>query len=420
MRNVVIIGGGFGGINAARILGRAPVKLTLIDRRNHHLFQPLLYQVATAGLSPADISAPIRGVLRKQANSEVLLGEVTGIDRARKLVLMRTPSEGGAVREVPYDDLIVATGSHHSYFGRDEWEKIAPGLKTLTDATRIRRRILMAFERAETELDPARRAADLTFAIVGGGPTGVELAGSIAELAHRALRSDFRHINPEQTRILLIDAGARILAAFPEVLAQKAARYLGKLGVELLLNGRVEQVGAEGVTVSGKRIAARTVIWAAGVVASPAGHWLGADTDRSGRVRVQPDLTLPGAPEIFVIGDTALLEQDGAPLPGVAPVAIQQGRYVGEVLAARARGSSAPARPFHYWNKGNLATVGRSFAVADFGRFRLSGFIAWLTWLVVHVYYLIGFRTRIIVLIEWAWAYFTFQRGARLITGEED
>jgi NADH dehydrogenase len=422
MRNVVIIGGGFGGINAARALAHAPVRVTLIDRRNYHLFQPLLYQVATAGLSPADIAAPIRGVLRKQANSEVLLGEVTGIDRARKRVKvgMASSPEAGGIREVPYDDLVIATGSHHSYFGHDEWEKTAPGLKTLRDATRIRRRVLMAFERAETETDPVRHTADLTFVIVGGGPTGVELAGSIAELAYRALRSDFRRINPGQTRILLIDAGPRILAAFPDGLAKKAADYLKRRGVELVLNGRVEHINTEGVMVSGKLIASRTVIWAAGVVASPAGRWLGAETDRAGRVRVLPDLSVPGAPEIAVIGDTAFLEQDGAPLPGVAPVAMQQGNYIGKLIAARARGETAPPKPFHYRNKGNLATVGRSFAVADLGRIRLSGFIAWITWLVVHIYYLIGFRTRIIVLIEWAWAYFTFERGVRLITGGDD
>jgi NADH dehydrogenase len=419
MRNVVIIGGGFGGLNAARALRKAPVRVTLIDKRNYHLFQPLLYQVATAGLSPADIAAPIRSVLAEQSNAEVLMGEVTGIDRVRKRVLV-DGARGTAAREVAYDDLVIATGSHHSYFGHDEWEKSAPGLKTLRDATRVRRRILMAFERAETTSDPTKRAADLTFVIVGGGPTGVELAGSIAELAHRALRSDFRHIRPDQTRILLIDGGERILAAFPEGLSRKAHDYLVKRGVEIQLGARVEQVDEGGVVASGKRIEARTVLWAAGVAASPAGKWLGAETDRAGRVRVSADLSVPGAAEIFVVGDTMALEQDGHPLPGVAPVAMQQGTYVGNLLAARARGDTSPPKPFRYWNKGNLATVGRSFAVADLGRVRLSGLSAWVTWLVVHVYYLIGFRTRLVVLIEWAWAYFTFQRGARLITGADD
>lgn len=413
MRNVVIIGGGFGGLNAARGLKKAPVKLTVIDRRNYHLFQPLLYQVATAGLSPADIAAPIRGVLAKQANAEVLMEEVTGIDRERKVVHTRG-------HEVPFDDLVIATGSKHSYFGHDEWEQIAPGLKSINDATHVRRRILLAFEHAETESDPAKRAALLTFILVGGGPTGVELAGSLAELAHRALRSDFRHIDPEHTKIILIEAGPRILAGFPEKLSQSAAHYLKKRGVEIRTGGRVEKVDDQGVMVSGQRVSARTVIWAAGVVASEAGKWLGAETDRAGRVKVLPDLTVPGSPDIFVIGDTSTLEQDGKPLPGLAPVAIQEGKYVARVLANRARGDARAPEPFHYRDKGNLATVGRSFAVADLGRFMLSGFLAWLAWLAVHIYYLIGFRNRLIVLIDWSWAYLTFQRGARLITNPSD
>jgi NADH dehydrogenase len=413
MRNVVIIGGGFGGLNAARSLRRAPVKVTMIDRRNHHLFQPLLYQVATAGLSPADIAAPIRGVLGKQANTEVLMDEVIGIDRERKRVLLRD-------REVPFDDLVIATGSYHSYFGHDEWERWAPGLKTINDATTIRQRVLLAFEHAETESDPARRSALLQFVIVGGGPTGVELAGAIAELAFKALRSDFRHINPGDAKIMLVEAGPRILAAFPEKLSGKAADYLRKRGVEIRNGGRVEHVDGEGVILSGQRIPSRTVIWAAGVTASPAGKWLGAETDRAGRVKVLPDLSAPGSPDIFVIGDTAALEQDGKPLPGLAPVAIQQGRYLARVLEARARGDQRKPEPFRYFDKGNLATVGRSFAVADLGRFLLSGFFAWIAWLAVHIYYLIGFRNRLLVLIQWAWAYLTFQRGARLITREEE
>jgi NADH dehydrogenase len=423
MRNVAIIGGGFGGLNAAKALDGAPVKITLIDRRNYHLFQPLLYQVATAGLSPADIATPIRGVLSKQANADVLMAEVVGVDRARKVVKV---SENGAVREIPYDDLVIATGSRHSYFGHDEWEDLAPGLKSIGDATKIRQRILLAFERAEQETDPSKRAAELTFVLVGGGPTGVELAGSIAELAHQALQSDFRHVDPQSTRILLVEAGPRILAAFPEGLAEKAAQYLRKRGVEIRTGGRVDQVDAEGVSISGERIAARTVIWAAGVAASPAGKWLSAETDRAGRVRVGADLTLPGAPEIFVIGDTAACEEGGKPLPGLAPVAMQQGRYVGAVIRERARaggtgsaGGKKPA-PFRYRDKGNLATVGRSFAIADLGAIKLSGFPAWIAWLAIHIYFLIGFRNRMIVLIEWAWAYLTFQRGARLITREGD
>jgi NADH dehydrogenase len=425
IRHVVIVGGGFGGLNAARALAGAPVRVTLIDRRNYHLFQPLLYQVATAGLSPADIAAPIRHVLGKQANAEVLLGEVNAVDRARKIVrvAIKQGSEGPPdqeIREVDYDDLVIAAGSRHSYFGHDEWENVAPGLKTIRDATRIRRRILLAFERAETEPDPRKRAAELTFVIVGGGATGVEMAGSIAELAHRGLRRDFRRIEPGHARILLMDAGPRILAAFPEDLAKKAADYLRKRGVEIMTGARVEKVDFEGVEVSGSRIASRTVLWAAGVAASPAGKWLGAETDKAGRVKVRPDLSVPGLPDVFVIGDAMTLVQDGHPLPGVAPVAMQQGNYVGRLLAGRARGKTDPPKPFHYFNKGNLATVGRSFAVAEFGRLKLSGFVAWLTWLVVHIFYLIGFRTKLIVLIEWAWAYLTYDRGARLITGGGD
>ena len=331
-------------------------------------------------------------------------------------------STGGSASEArsPYDDLVIATGSYHSYFGHDEWERFAPGLKTIGDATRVRRRILLAFERAEPEPDPAKRAALLTFVLVGGGPTGVEMAGSIAELAHRALLSDFRRINPKvPPRSCLIEAGPRILAAFPEGLAQRAAKYLRKRGVEIRIGGRVEQVDAEGVFVSGQRIAAYTVIWAAGVVASPAGRWLGAETDRAGRVKVGGDLTVPGAPEIFVIGDTSLREQDGKPLPGLAPVAMQQGRYVARAIRERASGAKSSSAPFHYHDKGNLATVGRSFAIADLGRIRLSGFPAWIAWLGIHIYFLIGFRNRLVVLLEWAWAYLTFQRGARLITGED-
>jgi NADH dehydrogenase len=408
--HVVIVGGGFGGLLAARGLAKAPVQVTLIDRRNHHLFQPLLYQVATAGLSPANIAAPIRAVLRGQKNAEVMMAEVTGVDTQNQNVMLD-------VQAIHYDYLVLATGSWHSYFGHDEWRKFAPGLKAVSDATDIRRKILLAFEAAEMEKDPEKRKALLTFILVGAGPTGVEMAGSIAELAQYALESDFRHIDPKHTRIILIEANARILAGFPDSLSQKAAHKLKSLRVEIMNGARVEKVDAEGVIVSGTRVYGKTVIWCAGVIASPAGKWLNAEVDRAGRVKVNPDLSAPGHSNVFVIGDTASSVQDGKPLPGVAPVAMQQGKYVASLLRARVEGKKE-VRPFHYINKGNLATVGRSFAVADFGKIRVSGFFAWIVWLIVHIYYLIGFRTRILVLIEWAWAYFTFQRGARLITRE--
>jgi NADH dehydrogenase len=405
---VIIVGGGFGGLAAARALRNAPVHVTLIDRTNHHVFQPLLYQVATAGLSPADIAAPIRSILHKQRNTEVLLAEVQGVDtEARKVVL--------SDRTLDYDTLILATGARHAYFGHDEWEKEAPGLKSLMDATTIRRDILLAFEAAETEPDPEACRALMTFALVGAGPTGVELAGAIAELANRALAADFRHIDPRSARILLLEAGPRILAGFPEDLAESAKHALERMGVEVLTNAKVEAVDAEGVTVGGKRIPCRTVIWAAGVLASPAGKWLNAPTDRNGRVLVEPNLSVPGHPDIFVIGDTATLQQDGKPLPGVAPVAMQQGRYVGALIQSRLRGQSEPP-PFHYKDKGNLATVGRKFGIVQIGKLKLRGFIAWLFWLGVHIFFLIGFRNRLLVLIQWAWAYITYERGARLIT----
>jgi NADH dehydrogenase len=407
---VVIVGGGFGGLNAARSLARAPVHVTVVDRSNHHLFQPLLYQVATAGLSPADISTPIRFVLRHQRNAEVMMAEVTGVDVAGHRVLTGD-------RVVPYDYLVVATGAHHSYFGHDAWAPLAPGLKSIVDATTLRRKVLLGFEAAELEADPVQRGALLTFVIVGGGPTGVELAGAIAELAHRALAQDFRHFDPASARILLVEAGPRLLPAFPEELARAAVHKLERLGVEVRTSAPVEQVDGDGAVIAGKPLLARTVIWAAGVMASPAGEWLGAQMDRAGRVIVRPDLTVPENPEIFVIGDTASVAEDGQPLPGVAPVAMQEGRYVASAIRRRLAGEQAIA-PFHYWNKGNLATVGRSFAIADLGRLRLSGFIAWVAWLAVHIYYLIGFRNRLLVLVQWAWAYCTYQRGARLIVPE--
>ncbi len=405
---VVVVGGGFGGLEAARALGKAPVQVTLIDRNNYHLFQPLLYQVATAGLSPADIAAPIRNILHHQRNLDVLMAEVTGVDTQGRRVLMSD-------RSLPYDYLILATGARYNYFGHEEWEAFAPGLKSIPDATSIREKILLAFETAEAEPDPQKREALMTFVLVGAGPTGVEMAGAIAELAHRALASDFHHINTKDAHILLLEAGPRILAAFPEKLAQDAQNELTSMGVEVRVGKPVECVDADGVMVGGRRIASHTVIWTAGVVASAAGKWLGAEMDRVGRVKVNPDLSVPDHPEIFVIGDTALFVQDGQPLPGLSPVAMQEGRYAAELIRRRVIGASEMP-PFHYHDKGTMATVGRAFAIVDLGRFRFSGFFAWITWLTVHIFYLIGFRNRLLVLFQWAWAYLTFQRGARLIT----
>ncbi len=410
--HLVIVGGGFAGLTVARDLRHAPIKITLIDRSNHHLFQPLLYQVATAGLSPANIATPIRAILSGQKNVEIMMTEVTGVDTKNHLVLTQD-------RAIQYTQLVLATGSTYHFFGHDHWEPYTRGLKTLVDATAIRRKILLSFEKAEVETNPARKKFLLTFVLVGGGPTGVEMAGSIAELAHQALKSDFHHIDPKMLRIVLIEAGDRILATFPESLALRATQRLQAMGVEIQTCTRVQDINAEGVRWGDTRIDANTVIWTAGVVASPAGKWLGAQLDPLGRVRVNPDLTLPGHPEIFVIGDTACVHQDEKPLPGVAPVAMQQGTYVAKVIIRRLRGKLKP-RPFRYLNKGNLATVGRSFAIADLGSFRIAGAFAWLTWLVVHIYYLIGFKNRLLVLIEWAWAYFTFQRGARLIPEGEN
>jgi NADH dehydrogenase len=410
---VVIIGAGFAGLSAARALGMAPVDVTVIDRHNYHLFQPLLYQVATAGLSPADVATPIRAILRPQKNTTVLLGRVTGIDKAARLVEM----DG---RRIPYDTLVVATGARHAYFGHDEWESVAPGLKKIEDATILRRRILLAFERAENEIDPDERRRLLNFAIIGGGPTGVELAGAIAELAKVALAMDFRNIDPRQARIILVEAGPRVLATFPEKLSAFAKTALEKLGVEVHVGGAVTACDASGIVVGEQRIEARTIIWAAGVAASPAARWLAAEKDRAGRVIVGADLSLAGHGEIFVLGDTAALAgADGRPLPGIAPVAKQQGAYVGRLIAARAAGTHEPP-PFRYRHYGNLATIGRKVAVADFGKVRLGGRLAWLLWGAVHVLFLIGFRNRVAVLLDWLWAYVTFQRGSRLITGPTD
>src|SRR6266849_4635311 len=412
MPRIVIVGAGFGGLKAALALHHANARITVIDRQNHHLFQPLLYWVATAGLSPADISSPIRSILRKQMNTEVLMGEVTGVDSTQQRVLMGDQA-------VPFDYLVLATGAHDNYFGHPEWERYAPGLKTIVDATSIRRKILLAFEAAEREPDPQKVKSLLTFVLVGAGPTGVEMSGAIAELAHKALAPDFRHIDTRSARIILVEAAPRILTTFPESLARKTKRKLEHMGVEVIEGRPVEEVDERGVVVGGERIEAHTIIWSAGVSASPAGKWLGAEVDRAGRVKVESDLSLPGHPNVFVIGDTASVTQGGKPLPGVAPVAMQAGDYVASVIAQRIAGKEQH-KPFRYFNKGNLATVGRSYALVDMGKVRMTGFLAWVTWLVVHIFYLIGFRNRVVALFQWAWTYLTYNRGARLITLERD
>jgi len=406
---VVIVGGGFGGLSAAKGLAGAACEITLIDRHNYHLFQPLLYQVATAGLSPADIAAPIRGIVGAQRNITVALAAVSGVDTVRSEVI----AEG---RRISFDFLVLATGAQHAYFGRDDWAFYAPGLKTIDDATYLRRRILLAFERAEAEPDPIERQRLLNFVIVGGGPTGVEMAGAIAELANRALASDFHNIDPRSTRVILVEAGQRLLKTFDPSLSVLALQSLQQLGVEVRLGAVVTGCSCAAVFLGDERIETRTIMWAAGVKASPAGAWLGVDADRVGRVRVGADLSVPGHPNIFVIGDTALaMGVDGEPLPGVAPVAKQQGKYVADVL--RARMKARPTESFRYRNNGSMATIGRKSAVAEFGGIKLSGFSAWLLWCLVHVYFLIGFRNRFSVALNWSWNYITFQRGSRLITG---
>ena len=409
---IVIVGAGFGGLWAASALARAPAQVTVIDERNYHLFQPLLYQVATAGLSPADIAAPIRGILSRQRNARVLLGRVVGIDKGRRVVRLRD-------REVPYDWLVVATGARHAYFGHEEWAAFAPGLKNIDDATRLRREILTALERAEQESDARERQRLMTFVVVGGGATGVETAGAIAELAKVALARDFRAINPAMSRIILIEAGPRVLPSFAPGLSAAAQRALERLGVEIRLGQPVTRCDELGVMLGEERVACGVTIWAAGVMASPAAQWLGAGHDRAGRVLVDRDLSLTGHPEIFVIGDTASVhDAAGKPLPGVATVAKQEGKYVARLLLARLAGKAAPP-PFHYRNYGELATVGRNFAVVDFHWLRLTGRLAWFVWSVAHIYFLIGFRNRLVVAMDWIWAYLTFQRGARLITASE-
>ncbi len=411
--HVVIVGGGFGGLWATRALAGAPVRITLVDRHNHHLFQPLLYQVATAGLSAPDIAAPLRHILRRQKNVEVRLAEVVSIAPEEKRVLL---ADGTALA---FDHLLLATGATHAYFGHDEWARHAPGLKTLDDALHLRRHLLTAFERAEVETDPAKRAAWLSFAIVGGGPTGVELAGTLAEIARHTLKNEFRRIDPSQARVRLIEAGPRVLASFPEALSEKARRQLEKLGVDVVTGTPVSDITGEGYRLGDAFVPAKTVVWAAGVAASPLARSLGVPLDRAGRVPVQPDLSVPGHPDIFVAGDLAAIASDGRPVPGVAPAAKQMGRYVAQVLRTRLSGGAAPA-PFRYRDYGNLATIGRMAAVVDFGRLKFSGLPAWWFWLTAHVFFLIGFRNRLVVLLNWFWAYWSYQRGARIILGRDE
>jgi NADH dehydrogenase len=408
---VVIVGGGFGGLAAAKALAGAPVDVTLVDKHNHHLFQPLLYQVATAGLSPADIAGSIRAILAAQANVRVLLDRVYGVDQASRRVIL------GDGEPLAYDWLILATGATHSYFGREDWAPFAPGVKTNDDATAIRRRVLLALERAETETDAARRKALLTFVVIGGGPTGVEMAGAIAELARQSVSRDFRHITPHCSRIVLLQRGDRILPSFPPALSAKARKGIEELGVEVRLGADVTHIDALGVIVDGERIAAGNTIWAAGVMASRAAEWLGCKCDRAGRVPVGPDLHPAGDTSIFVIGDTAACtDGNGRSLPGVAPVAKQQGQHAARAIRAALAGRAVP--PFRYRDWGNMATIGRSRAVADFGHLRVSGLAAWLLWCVAHIWFLTGHRNRISVGISWLWSYLTYQRGARLITGD--
>jgi NADH dehydrogenase len=407
-QHVLIVGGGFGGLAAARGLARAPVDVTIVDRTNHHLFQPLLYQVATAGLSPADIASPIRRIVHRQRNTRVLLGEVTDVDLAGRRVSLGRES-------LAYDLLVLAPGATHSYFGRDAWARHAPGLKSLEDALEIRRLMLLAFEQAERESDGEAARQWLTFVVIGGGPTGVEMAGAFAEIARHTLVRDFRRIDPRSARVILVEAGPRVLVAYGEDLSAKAKAQLEQLGVQVWTGAAVTGVDERGVDVGGDRIAARTVVWAAGVAASPLGAALGVPVDRAGRVRVGPDLAVPGHPEVLVIGDLVSLEQDGRPVPGIAPAAIQMGAHAAENVKRAVRGE--PLAPFRYRDKGSLATIGRRRAVGVVGRLHLSGFAAWAAWLLVHIFFLIGFRNRFVVMFTWTWAYFTWQRSARLILG---
>jgi NADH dehydrogenase len=409
--HVVIVGGGFGGLSAARALRRVPVSATLVDRRNHHVFQPLLYQVATAALSPADITGPIRSILRKQRATEVRMSEVVGFDLAGRAVLLADGTR------VAYDYLVVATGATHAYFGYPEWEPLAPGLKTIEDATHIRRRFLLAFEAAEQEEDPEARRALLTFVVVGAGPTGVEMAGAFAEIAGHSLVRDFRRIDPTTARVILLEGGPRVLNAYDEDLGAYARRALERVGVEVRTDSVVTRIEPEAVFVGDEMIRTRNVVWAAGVTASPLGKMLGVETDRVGRVMVEPDLSIPGHPEVFVVGDLMnLAGPDGTPLPGVAQVAIQGGACAAKNIARTLKGQ--PRQPFRYFNKGNMATIGRRAAVLQRERFKMKGWPAWMAWLLIHILFLIGFRNRAVVMLQWAWSYVTWQRGARLITGD--
>ena len=411
---VVIVGSGFGGLNAAQALAKAPAHITVIDRKNHHTFQPLLYQVATAGLSPGEIAAPIRSILRGHNNVEVLMAEVIGFDLERRIV--ETPEF-----HIGYDYLIVAAGARHSYFGHEEWEKLAPGLKTVEDALEIRRRVLLAFELSERQAAEGLTASPLNFVVVGGGPTGVELAGTLAEISRHALAHEFRSIDPARTHILLLEGGPRVLPTYAEDLSRSAQEQLQHLGVEVRTSTMVTRVEAGAVDIGDTRLPATVVLWAAGVAASPLGKKLGVTVDRAGRVPVQPDLSLAGHPEIFVIGDLAeAKDEHGNMLPGVAPVAIQEGKFVARMIRQELeskRGPSGSRPAFHYWDKGSLATIGRAAGIAQFGKIHISGFMAWLSWLFIHILFLIGFRNRLLVFIQWAWSYVTYERGARLITG---
>jgi NADH dehydrogenase len=407
---VVIVGAGFGGLLAARELGRAPVHVTLIDRRNHHLFQPLLYQVATAVLNPSDIAAPIRRIIRAD-NTAILLGDVTAVDVAKKCVRLDAD-------EVPYDYLILATGSAHSYFGHDEWEPNAPGLKSIEDAINIRQRVLFAFEAAEREPDPEKRKQWLNFVVVGGGATGVELAGALAEISRGSLAQNFRHFDPKQATVILIEGLPRLLTTYPEALSAHAAESLSRIGVDVRLGTMVTDVREDGVVAGGQFIPARTVLWGAGVAASSLGRSLGADVDKAGRVRVTPELTVPGHNEVFVVGDLAALESGGHPVPGIAPAAMQEGKHAAVNVLRAVRGQ--PLLPFHYWDRGSFAVIGRGAAVGVlFGKANVSGLFAWLGWLLIHIYFLIGFRNRVAVLFNWAFSFFTLRRNAQLITGED-
>jgi len=406
--HVVIVGGGFAGIYAARALRRSKVRITLVDRKNHHLFQPMLYQVATAGLNPADITAPIRSILRRQKNAEVVLAEASAVDTAARALELADGTR------LIYDYLLLCTGARHSYFGHDDWEEFAPGLKSLEDALEIRRRVLTAFEQAEREPDPVRRHAHLTFVIVGGGPTGVEMAGAVAEIRSFALRRDFRHIDPRDATVMLLEGGSRILTSYPESLSAEAKRQLRALGVDVRTGTFVSDIKPGTVQAAGWTIPTNTVIWAAGNVASPLLKTLGTPLDAQGRAVVRSDCAIPGHAEIFVLGDAAAFVEEGRTLPGICPVAIQMGQHAARAIRSDLAGR--PREPFSYWDKGQLAVIGRKQAIADIGRLHFGGFIAWLLWIFIHIFFLIGFRNRVIVLLEWAWAYATYQRGARLIT----